>query len=182
MKRLLTCVTPNINITHLIRDRFIQEGAKIKAGKYQISESWMVEISSDLTDPANRIMRVKYEPEPKMKADMEIKIAASPAKYGGVNLFLICPVSDLQTKQLYFCDESMGFVHREVYPKMRAGYPAPPAYPLLSNEKIDSYRLYLKSKMEVRVQKSNEKRDQIFKSIGKDYTEISKQILSDLGQ
>ncbi len=181
MKRLITAVTPNINITHLIRDRFIQDGAKVKAGKYEISENWLIEISSDLTNPANRIMRIKYQPEPKIKGDIEIKIAAVPTKYG-YSLSMICPVSDLQTKQLYFCDESMCFVHRDAYCKLMRPYPTPACFPLINNERVNAFKEYLQQKSKSRINKINEQRDEFFKSIGKDYTEISKQILTDLGQ
>lgn len=163
MKRLITCITPNINISHLIRDRFIQDGAKIKAGKYEISENWMVEISSDLTNPANRIMRVKYQPEAKIKGDIEIKIAAVPTKHGGLNLFLICPVSDLQTKQLYFCDESMGFVHRDAFTTMMRPYPTPACFPLINNERLNTYKDYLKRKRDKWIEGINEKAE-LFKN------------------
>lgn len=121
MERNTTENTPQLNINHLL-GCYIVEG-KTESGSFRKRDNdLLLDIESNLKDPAGRFINVKYEYED-IFLDYDIRIEAVESNLGkGYNYYFLCPVSNKRAKILYLCNETYRFIHRSVYPN-RLYYP-----------------------------------------------------------
>lgn len=118
-KMIIVNEIPKLEIVRLVRGLYIQEG-KREGGTYSGEDNDpLIYIESDLKDPLNRIINIRYERIGSSEMmDYEIAILADPSNLKGnkgLQYYFKCPVSGKRAKILYYDIRTHLFVHREAY-------------------------------------------------------------------
>ncbi len=109
--------TPQLSIKRLM-DYYIAEGSMLE-GSFQASPfDPLIFIESNLKDPANRYVDLKYQANDDsgiIECRVDIAAVKSNLPNGGNCLFFLCPKTGTRCRTLYLCDETNLFVSREAF-------------------------------------------------------------------
>ncbi|MFT3908058.1 MAG: hypothetical protein QM737_01420 [Ferruginibacter sp.] len=115
---------PQLSIKRLM-DYYIAEGSVLE-GSFQASAfDPVILIESNLKDPANRYIDLKYEANDDsgfIECRIDIVAVKSNLPCGGNCLFFLCPKTGTRCRILYLCDKTNLYVSREAF-ENRLYYP-----------------------------------------------------------